>query len=212
MPLDETTWCTTGPDCREDWKLEVCKKQVKRTSRRTGFKVLGVQLSFDNCFEAELQTRMSRTWRAFYKYKHLLCCKSAPLGRRLALLDTLVATSLFWCAASWNLTQKQTSKLRGLQSDMLHKMITLKRLPAEPDSDFMTRLNSKIKHLKAHHNVQNWDRRYYTLYYKWAAHVSRMAWYSKDRLTYRLLQHKSWEWIQRPAEANAGNQFHCRKF
>ena len=47
--------------------------------------------------------------------------------------------------------------------------------------------------------------------FKWAGHVSRIAQYDKERLTNRMLQHKSWSEIQRIAQANSGNQLHCRK-
>ena len=161
VPLDETVWCTTGPDSREDWTVQVCSQQINRSPRKSGFKVLGVILGFDNCFEIELENRMARAWRAFFKYKHLLCCRCAPLMGRLRLLDNLVSSSLFWCSASWNLTQRQSSKLRGLQLDMLHKMLTLKRGSDEEQSVFMLRLNSKSKHLKILHKVQDWDKRYY---------------------------------------------------
>ena len=211
VPLHDAVWCTTGPDERSDWCVNVCRESVRRAPRRDGFKVLGVQVTFDNSFESELQIRISRSWRAFYKYKHLLCHRDSPLKDRLSLLCSLVSNSLFWCAGSWNLTKRQASKLRGLQLSMLQKMITLKRFPAESDESFMSRLNSKIKHLRIFHKLDAWDKQYYKIMFQWAGHVSRMASYHEHRLTHRVLQHKSWKWIQRVAGENFGNQLHCRK-
>ena len=95
--------------------------------------------------------------------------------------------------------------------DMLRKMVTIQRVTGESDADFMTRFNSKIKHLKCHHGVQDWDKRYYTLMFRWAGHVCRMTQYNKERLTHKVLQHRNWEAIQRIAQANSGNQLHGRK-
>ena len=110
---------------------------------------------------------------------------------RLELLSSLVKTSLFWCAASWNLTSRQVSKVKGIQQKMLHKMIRLSQRLDEDKMSFMTRLNSKIKHLKILHNFQEWDRYYFALAFKWAGHVSRMVQYDEQRITYQVLQFKS---------------------
>ena len=128
VPLNETTWCSTGPDSNHHWIVNVAGQKLPRAPRSTGFKVLGTQVCFDNCFEVELQNRISRAWRAFYKFADLLCCQAAPWKNRLQLLSLLVGHSLFWCSGSWNLTARQVSKVRGLQQDILHKMVRLKRL------------------------------------------------------------------------------------
>jgi hypothetical protein len=210
-PLQECTWCTTGLDETSSWQVAVDGSPIKRTSRKVGFNVLGVQLTFDNCFEVELQNRIGRAWRAFYKYAHLLCCQRAPLGNRFQLLQSLVSTSLFWCAGSWNLTAKQASKLRGVQQDMLQKMVRLSRRPGKETDDYMYRLRLKIKRLKDTHSFIDWDRRAYSSMFSWAGHVARIGQYDAGRITYRILQHKSWEWIQTVARANNGNQTHGRR-
>lgn len=210
-PLDECTWCTTGRDETTSWQVTVDASPVKRTSRKVGFNVLGVQLTFDNCFEVELQIRIGRAWRACHKYAHLLCCQRAPLGNRSQLLQSLVPTTLFWCSGSWNLTAKQVSKLRGVQQDMLQKMVTLSRRPHEETADYMYRLRHKIMHLKVRHSFIDWDRRVYSSMFSWTGHVTRTRQYDPCRITYRMLQHKSWEWIQTVARANGGNQLHGRR-
>ena len=183
---------------------------IHRTPRSQGFKVLGVSLSFDNSFEVELQNRIARAWRAFYKYAHLLRCRTAPVSVRLKLLTNLVSSSLFWCAGSWNLTARQRSKLRGVQQDMLQKMITLRRLPDEDSQTFMSRLRHKIKRLKALSGFIDWDRLACRLRLNWAGHLARMGQYDTNRLSYRMLQYRSGDWIRKISSNNAGNQLHGR--
>ena len=122
VPLNEMTWCTTGADDNDHWKIDVQGTAITRAPRNVGFEALGVKITFDNCFETELQNRISRAWRAFYKHKHLLCCRAAPISSRFRLLCSVVCPALFWCAGSWNLTARQVSKLRGVQQSMLEKL------------------------------------------------------------------------------------------
>jgi len=126
------------------------------------------------------------------------------------LLSLLVGHSLFWCSGSWNLTSRQFSKIRGLQQDMLHKMVRLRRPQGENIECFMERLNSKIMRIKLNHSFEDWDQRVKRNVFSWAGHVAHMASYDANRLTHRVLQHKSWKWIQRVAAANSGNQLHHR--
>ena len=170
-----------------------------------------MQLTFDNGSEVELQNRIARSWRAFYKYRDLLCCRAAPWKNRLSLLNTVVRTSLFWCSGSWNLTRRQVSKLRGVQQHMQQKMLCLKRAPQEEQRNFMARLNSKIKLLNHCHQFQSWERWYYRSVLGWAGHVSRIRQYNEPRLTNQVLQFKSWACIQQVAAANLGNQLHGRR-
>ena len=75
----------------------------------------------------------------------------------------------------------------------------------------MRRWNSKIKQLKAHHHHRNWDEKYWAIMFKWAGHVARIQTYDKDRITHRVLQHKSWDGITKIQESNSGSQLHGRK-
>ena len=103
------------------------EENLPRASRKVGFQVLGTKVTFDSSDDVELHNRFDRAWRAFYKFTALLCCQTALLGERFRLLDTLVASTLFWCSGSWNLTLKQMSKLLGIQQKMLQKMIPAKK-------------------------------------------------------------------------------------
>ena len=123
-----------------------------------------------------------------------------------------VCTSLFRCSGSWNLTATQVSKLRGIQQAMLHKMIALRRRDDEPLQVFMERLNSKIKRLKIANRFEDFDRMYHRSVFKWAGHVARMRQYDSQRVTYRILQHKSWEWIYKTSQEFGGSQLHGKRF
>ena len=122
----------------------------------------------------------------------------------------LVATSLFWCSGSWNLTCKQISQLRDLQQAMLQKMFVIRRRPLEPMCDFMRRWRSKIKQLKIRHSI-DWERHYHRSVFKRGGHVARIVQYHPTRVTYRALKHKDWESIQVTALQNSGDQLHGRK-
>ena len=210
VPLDETTWCTTAPDERH-WTIQARGAVLPRSSRKVGFRALGVRVTFDNCFASELSERIAKAWRAFYKYRELLCCRDCPIKPRLTLLRILVACSLFWCAGSWNLKEAQLAKLRGAQQAMIRKMLRLSKCDGESVSDFCERYARTVKHILHTHGEQSWDETYHKLLFSWAGHVQRIGTYDPQRLTFQVLHYKDWQWIQLIASQNNGNQLHCRK-
>ncbi|CAK0873857.1 unnamed protein product [Prorocentrum cordatum] len=210
VPLDEVTWCSTASD-EAPWSVEVGDRKLTRAKRGEGFKVLGTVLTFDNNAEVELQNRFARSWRAFYKYQHLLCCRKAPLSERLKLLQSLVSTSLFWCCGSWNLTAQQRSEIRGVQQAMLRRMMPLRRWPSETLSNFMHRLGLRVQTVKKTNGFQNWDSIYLQRMFSWAGHVARLRDYDPDRITFLVLQYRNFKWIRDRARRNGGNQMHGRK-
>jgi len=211
VPLGEATWCSTGPDDMRNWHVELPWGSVRRASRKEGFNVLGTIITFDASFEVELRNRISRAWRAFYSHSVLLCCRTAPLKDRLRLLTLLVVSSLFWCSGSWNLTSRQVSKLRGVQLKMLQKIVGCRPEPLETHEAFMERWNSKVKRIKVLHGFVDWDRHYFRSMFAWGGHIARLAGYDGNRITHRVLNHKSWQWIQRVSSNSKGSQLHGRK-
>ena len=209
-PADEMTWCTSAAD-NEVWRVVLADFEVARSPRNLGFKALGVQITFDNRFNVELEARIKAAWRSFYKFADLLMCKSAPLGKRLKLMGVVIPPSLFWCAGSWNLIRTQLEKLRGVQLRMIRKMIGPRRQDGESLADFMHRSNASIKHLMSRHGVEHWDAHYHRLQFSWAGDVARMATLCPKRLTYAALKHRDISWIHKMAEQYRGNQQHCRK-
>ena len=210
VPLGEAVWCTTGPDEKHSWEVKLGNYCIKRSPRQEGFKVLGTIVTFDNSFEKELRNRMSRAWRAFWKCSDLLRCQAAPIKDRLRLLQVLVSSPLFWCCGSRNLTAGQLSKLRGIQQNMLQKMLPVRRREGEQAQEHTMRTNSRINGLKHLHAFQDWDRIDHKSLFKWAGHVARLARHS-ERLTYRVFKHYDWKHIQAIAEQNSGSQLHGRR-
>ena len=210
VPLEETTWCTTGSDDIHH-AVNVRNVELPRASRSVGFKVLGAVVTFDNVFEVELQHRISRAWRAFYSFVDVLCCRVAPWGARLELLTVLVSTSLFWCSGSWNLTARQCTKLRGIQQQMLQRMLGSRPCSEETKEEFMIRTNSKLKEIKQRHGVKGWDAVYHGSVFQWAGHVARIPQYDPSRLTHKVLHHRCWDEIQEIANRNGGNQMHGKR-
>ena len=211
VPLEEATWCTTSSDTNTHWRVAIDSQTVPRSSRKKGFKALGVILTFDNSCELELEARIASAWRAFYKFKHVLCCRDADIGRRYKLLFTLVQTALCWCWSSCNLTVTQLSKIRGVQQTMMRKMLCLRREKSETLEDYMHKANSKVKCLKEKHAVKDWDWLYHRSVFSWAGHVARMPAYDPKRLTHLLLKFRSWRWICNVSSTNGGNQLHGKR-
>jgi len=209
-PVDEMTWCTTGPD-ETNWQVQAAGLVVSRASRKVGFKALGVQVTFDNQYSVELEARIKSTWRSFYKFFDLLGCRSAPIGKRLKLMTVALHSALFWCAGSWNLTTVQLSKLRGIQQRMIRKMVGSRRSNDESLADYMVRSARTVKHLMLRHRVESWDAHYHRLQFKWGGEVARMVHKCPAAITYQVLKHKDIRWIHTTAEQYGGNQQHCRK-
>ena len=172
-PIGEMTWCTTGPDDQE-WSVVVQNQNVTRSSRQKGFKALGVIISFDNQYDLELDARIQSAWKNFYKYRELLCCKTASLSKRMALLKVVVHPVLFWCAGSWNLRANQLSKLRDIQSSMLRKILDFRRGEFESLGFFMQRTATVIRNLRQRHCCEGWDAHYHRLHFMWGGYVAQL--------------------------------------
>ena len=112
-PGETITWYTTASD---EVIVEIRADNIilNRVPRKTGFKVLGAIITFDNRFDAELKARTANAWEAFYRVQAILRNSQASLRKRLSLLKTFVYPSLFWAAGSWNLDQQQLATLRDV--------------------------------------------------------------------------------------------------
>ena len=66
-------------------------------------------------------------------------------------------------------------------------------------------------HVEFQHGFVDFDRYYMKKVFQWGGHLARLAQYDADRLTYRALLHKRWDWIQMIAAEFKGNQLHGRK-
>jgi len=94
---------------------------------------------------------------------------------------------------------------------MLQKIVGCRLRPGETTEAFMERWNAKVKCAKVLHSFVDWDRHYWRSVFSWGGHIARLAAYDSQRATYRVLNHKSWAWIQKVASENRGSQAHGRK-
>ena len=69
VPVPNKTWCTTGGDDNSHWQVRVVDSSLPRAQQAVGFKVLVLRMTFDKCFEEELQNRISSAWPASHNCK-----------------------------------------------------------------------------------------------------------------------------------------------
>lgn len=124
-------------------------REVARVERHVGFKALGCQITLDGRNGAELTSRIAKTWQAFSKYADILCNKSAPWGKRIAMLGMLLESCLFWCSGSWMLDNRSLSKLNGVQGKMLRRMLGRRFEAFDSPESHVVESNKTLKHLKA---------------------------------------------------------------
>ena len=86
-------------------------------------KILGAQVTFDNCASVALQKCITNAWNAFNKHKGLLCSKRGSLKKRLDLLDKFVRPAVSYCIGSLHLTRRHLQQLRQTQFAMIRKML-----------------------------------------------------------------------------------------
>ena len=65
--------------------------------------------------------------------------------------------------------------------------------------------------MKTQFGIKKWSNLQRERVYVWAGHISRMGQYDNDRLTYRLLQHRSVESIRRTMLRQEGDQLRGRR-
>ena len=122
----------------------------------------------------------------------------------------LLHATLFWCSGSWNLTNAQLSNLKGLQLKMLRKMFSGKRPPDMSLDFYLKNVHSRVKDIKARHNVQDLDVIALRHHFAWAGHVSRLATEDPQRLVGKVLKFRDREWLDLISAQNRGRQLHCR--
>ena len=209
-PLDELTWCTTARDECE-FSVEVRGGDIRRASRKVGFKVPGTQQTFDNSCDVEIKSRIDKAWKAFHLHRDILCCKSASMGSRLRCLQMLVASTLMWGAGSWNVTKKQRSLLRGVQQRMMSKMLGFRRGPTESMAEYCARVNRCSARLLETHGLQKWDIQQMRSYYDFMGSLARMRRHDPERISHQILCYNDLDYIAR-LQAEFGNQTHGRRF
>jgi len=209
-PLSDIRWCTTAPD-NSCVRVMVGGQLLERTPRKTGFKCLGTELSFDNRCGLEFSNRVTRAWRAFWANKHYFLCRDVDIVIRIRLLNILVAPVLFWASGAWHLTRVQLRKLCTVQSKMILKMMGGKKCPAQTMEEYMAGRYRAVNFLRTKAGVDTWSVRALGSYIRWAGHVARLRKYDASRTTLRVLHYRNIEALKSFEKQN-GNQGHCRRF
>ncbi len=75
---------------------------------------------------------------------------------------------------------------------------------------FMRRTEADITGTLHRFAVLSWDVLVRRNIFQWAGWVARLSHYDPQRLTFKILNHKNWRWIQSVAIANGGRQLHGR--
>ena len=127
------------------------------------------------------------------------------------MLSKVVNPALLWCAGSWHLTQRQFSRLRGAQQQMLRSVVGGRRQPGERLDDFLERKGRTIKNIEKIHGVRGWDELALRCAFSWAGHLARMEAWAPSRWSVRILRHRDWEYLQ-GLKTRFGSQLHGRKF
>ena len=86
-------------------------------------KYLGRQFTFSDPHRTELENRISRAWRTFYRLKHELTGHRYSLNDRLRLFHgTVTPTVLYGCEA-WTMTAELDNRLKRTQRQMLRMIL-----------------------------------------------------------------------------------------
>ena len=210
-PVTDLCYATTAEDDQYTNAQVLHQDQVvERRAKLVGFKMLGTQLTFGSHYDTELERRFRAAWCAFHKHSDILCCKAAPLAGRLKFLLMVVSPALFWCAGSWNLRVQKFVALRGLQRNMIRKMIGLKKYETEDLETYMRRAETAVTAAMHRHRILSWDIYARRVIFRWAGWVARLQTFDKHRLTLAVLHHKNLKWLQLIKDNNGGRELHGR--
>ena len=183
---------------------------LERKLRGDGFKTLGCQVQFNNRFEKELLAREVRAWRAYSVIKEVVECGAVLDKQRYALFRATVERSFFWCAGSWNLTQKNLQMVRALQLRFLRRMFYVKKKDEETTDEYMARSTGDvIRRLRAV-NGRKWDEEVHLACYGWSGFLARLCTKEPTRLTSKILVYRNYEWLRQREALNKGRQCHQR--
>lgn len=183
---------------------------IKHSERNKGYKLLGTMITCDNSFSVEINHSIKKAWSAFHARRSLMCCKASPLRSRLRLLDAVVGRVLFWSAGTWNLTQHQNSKIRGVQRQMITRMLNKRPCVGEHMEFFMARLNKCVTALMEKHNVDPWDVSGRRTMIQLAGHIHRMCDWPPDRSTLAVLNFRNRKYLLN-LEKLHGSQMHAHR-
>jgi hypothetical protein len=185
--------------------------KIPRACRSDGLKVLGANVSLDNCSSKAIAVCVQRGWAAFKKHRSVLCGKRASLFRRLALLDRFVRPAVMYCIGSLNPTKRHLQSIRGMQGAMIRKMLGWKRPPEIELGEYMLTTARKVKRAVESSGLMWWDEYLLKQIYSWAGHLGRMSVYDPSRVALQSIQHKGRRYLISLQE-EFGQQCHGKRF
>lgn len=142
------------------------------------FSYLGQCVSFQNKNKKEIQSRIARTWKAFWAVSYLRD-KEIPLGLKQKLIDSCLLPVLTYGCQTWATTSENIHKLSVCQRAIERKILHLKLKDRGSNNEIRSRTNIK--------DVVTTIRK---LKWKWAGHLMRT---NDDRWSKRLTEWTPWD-------------------
>ena len=87
---------------------------------------------------------MNAAWRAFAKYKNVLCSKKYPLASRLKLFDSVVTPSALYACSTWTLRVADTQKVRTTWRKMMRNIFQVPRRDSESWVQYVKRSTRSV--------------------------------------------------------------------
>ena len=88
---------------------------------------LGRLLSTENATKTELEHRLQKAWKTFFRRKKHLCNKSFSLKRRLQLFNSTVTAVMLYGCGTWTLLKEDLRRMQSEQRKMLRMMVGINR-------------------------------------------------------------------------------------
>ena len=180
--------------------LVVDGQSIPIVQPEVGFKVLGTKVTLAGRTSAELSARISAAWGKFHQLWPALGKRDASLTKRLRLFDMTVTQTALWGNESWNLTQKEKSRLKSTFHNMIRRIAGVGRSPEEPWVDWIKRSTRKACREARQVGIRFWLQRHIADKFRWAGHVVRM---DSARLARRVTEWRDNEWWQLEVETFA---------
>ena len=117
---------------------------------------LGIQLSLYDQHGTELANRLLSAWRAFFKFKHVLCSRSYPLRKRLRLFESVVSPVALYACECWTLDTTSRDRLTVAWRKMLRSMFRTARGVDESYVEYIKRSTRRIEEYCATFHIRSW--------------------------------------------------------
>ena len=102
-------------------------KGERKVRIQAKYKHLGAVQETGGGMDSDVKARTMAAWTAFRQMSRgLLCCRKYRLKTRLALLESMVFSKLFYAAGSWpKLTNKQEGSMKKAYTQMIRQVVGL---------------------------------------------------------------------------------------